>query len=265
LYLILSIFSSILTPTSSYLAAAESVFGAPQRQSYQKDVTLSYEDKQKLIKVCSSGWKIQYQRRTARDEKVLIDFKVDLPEHQVFQVLQQCLSSKTPHRFRFPVAFSHDLDRLVVLRCLLIIPKTKYSSGQIGHQYRFQLLDNENSARPTDNGSEGTVFYSVFSPDAKALAFVFSSPKPDMKDLIRLRCRQLQVWTETFDQLGTCYQCRGEVITSQLFRKKKPLRNQFAFHPYLPLLVYTEWNSAAAWLFNDAGKWKNLSAICSSA
>jgi hypothetical protein len=174
-------------------------------------------------------------------------------------MLQQCLSSKTPHRFPFPVTFSHDLDRLVILRCLLMIPKTKYSSGQIGHQYRFQLLENENTARPTANGSEGTVFYSVFSPDAKAFTVVFNSPQPGIIDFI------LQVWTETFDQLGTCYQCRGEVTTSQMFRKKKALRNQFAFHPYLPLLVYTELNTTAAWLFNDAGKWKNISAIGLSA
>lgn len=260
MYLILSILSSILTPTSSYLAAAESVFGTPQRQSYRKDVILSDEDKQKLIKVCSSGWKIQYQRRTVGDEKVLIDFKADLPEHQVFQMLQQCLSSKTPHRFPFPVAFSHDLDRLVVLRCLLMIRKSKYSSGKIGHQYRFQLLEKENTARPTANGSEITVFNAIFSPDAKALTFVFGSRKPGTID-----CRRLQVWSETFDQLGTCYQCRGEVTTSRLSCKEEAPRDQFAFHPYLPLLVYTEWNTTAAWLFNDAGKWKKLYAICLSA
>jgi hypothetical protein len=239
----------MLTPTSSYLAAAKSVFGAPQRQSYGKDAILSDEEKQKLIKVCSSGWTIQYQRRTVRDEKVLMDFKVGLPEHQIFQMLQHCLSSKTPHRFHFPVAFSYDLDRLVVLRCLLMIPKIKYSSGQIGHQYRFLLLEKENTTRATANGSEETVIYSVFSPDAKALTFVFGSLEPGIID-----CRHLQVWSETFDQLGTYYQCRGEVTTNRLFGKEEPPGARFAFHPYLPLLVYTEWNTTAAWLFNDAGE-----------
>jgi hypothetical protein len=167
-------------------------------------------------------------------------------------MLQQCLLSKTPHRFPFSVAFSHDLDRLVVLRCLLMVQKPNHSSGQMAHDYRFQVLDKVYSPIPKDHNSEITAFYSRFSPDTKALTFVFGSLKPGAIDL-----RRLQVWSETFDELGTCFQCRGEVTTSQLSLKEDTFRNQFAFHPYLPLLVYTEWNTTAAWLFNHDGKRTN--------
>jgi hypothetical protein len=75
--------------------------------------------------------------KKVKDEKLVFDLEVELLEHRNFQILQQCLVSKTPHRFPFSVAFSYDLDRLVVLRCLLIVQKPNHSSAQLDHYYRL--------------------------------------------------------------------------------------------------------------------------------
>lgn len=180
-----------------------------------------------------------------------MDFEVDLPERQVFQMLQQCLSSKTPHRFPFPVAFSHDLDRLVVLRSITIIRRvTDPESQAILPQCKLQSLDNEAPTRSSASSSQKAAFYSVFSPDAKAIALVFGSFKPSAID-----CRRLQVWNEVLDGNWPRYQCRGEVTTSRFSWKEEASRDQFAFHPYLPMLAFTEWNTTAVWWFNDEGKY----------
>jgi hypothetical protein len=144
----------------------------------------------------------------------------------------------------------------VVLSYLLMVQKPNHSSRKMDHHYRFQVLGKVDSPILKDHNSEMTAFYSRFSPDAKALSFVFGSLKLGAIDL-----RRLQVWSETFDKLRTCFQCRGEITTSQLSLKEDTFRNQFAFHPYLPLLVYTEWNTTAAWLFNHDGKRTNTYVV----
>jgi hypothetical protein len=242
---------NILKTCRSYLVAAESVFGVPALNPERNSSFLSDEEKQRLAKVCSSGWKVRYQRRNVRSEEILMDFEVDLPERQVFQMLQQSISFKTPYRFPFPVAFSHDLDRLIVLRSVLIIRcVTTPGSGAVVPQCRLQSLDREVHPRPSANSGERTAFYSVFSPDAKALAFVFGRLQPSAID-----CRRVQVWSEVaVDGDWPSYQCKGEVMTSRLSWQNVAVRDQFAFHPYLPLMVFTEWNTAAAWMFNDVGK-----------
>ncbi|KAH0559610.1 hypothetical protein GP486_003875 [Trichoglossum hirsutum] len=167
----------LVLPSRSYLVAAESVFGVPARNPERNSSFLSDEEKQRLAKVCSSGWKVRYQRRNVINEEILMDFEVDLPERQVFQMLQQY---------------------------------------------------------------------------AKALAFVFGQLQPSAID-----CRLVQVWSEAVvDGDWPSYQCKGEVMTSRLSLswREATVRDQFAFHPFLPLMVFTEWSTTAAWMFNDVGK-----------
>ncbi|KAH8725625.1 hypothetical protein GQ44DRAFT_771942 [Phaeosphaeriaceae sp. PMI808] len=211
---------------------------------------LSDEERQKLVKFSSSGWKVRYQRRNVGNEELLMGFEVGLPESQVCHMLQQCINSKTPHRFPFPVAFSPNLDRLIVLRSVLTIRYISApGSEERMHQCRLQSLDATVSAKSGINEGERTAFYSVFSPNSKSLAFIFGQLRPKAID-----CRRVQVWTDAaVDEEWPVYQCKGEAMTSRFSWQGETACDQFAFHPNLPILVFTEWNTAAAWMFDDLG------------
>ncbi|KAH7095136.1 hypothetical protein FB567DRAFT_586466 [Paraphoma chrysanthemicola] len=111
----------LVLPPRSYLATAEALFDVPTRAFEQRIPCLSDKERQELVKFCSSGWKFRYQRRLIKNDQVSMDFEIDLPESQIRDLLQQCMTSKDPHRFPFTVAFSQDLDRLIVLRSVLSI------------------------------------------------------------------------------------------------------------------------------------------------
>lgn len=180
-----------------------------------------------------------------------MDFEVNLPESQIHQMLQQCTASKTPHRFPFPVAFSHDLDRLVVLRSVVSIQHafTATSNNAIP-QCRLQILDRAVGTGLGCNAGDTTAFYSMFSPDSKAVAFVFGRLEPKTID-----SRRVQVWSDmAVHGSWPHYQCKGEILASRLSWKEKVPGNLFIFHPYLPVLLYAQWNTTAAWKFNDLGK-----------
>jgi hypothetical protein len=163
----------------------------PTKKSGRRASYLSEKERQDFIDFCSFGWKIRYQRRRIKSEEVSMDFEVNLPESQIRQMLQQCTASKAPHRFPFPVAFSHNLDRLVVLRSVVTIQHAfTATSNNATLQCRLQTLDRIIGTGFGCNASDTTAFYSVFSPDSKALAFVFG-----WLELKTIDSRRVQVWS----------------------------------------------------------------------
>jgi hypothetical protein len=178
-----------------------------------------------------------------------MDFEVQLPERQVLNMIQQCLSSNTPHRFPFSIAFSNDLNRLVILQSILTIRKVIPKGSTIAvPQHRLQCLDYEELVKKAQPGNSDnqTAVYSSFGPDASALAFVFKKLNQGSID-----SRSIRVWSASTTKDGwPHFEYRGETISTRLSWHTET-REPFVFHPYLPLLAYSQWNSAAIWRYQD--------------
>ena len=235
----------------TYLATAKTVMDVSDRPYGHHAPFLSDKERQDFVELCSFGWKVRYQRRRVETEEVSMDFEVDLPESQIRQMLQQCIASKNPHRFPFPVAFSSNLDRLVVLRSVLTIryiPSPE--SEDVVPLCRFQALEHKAGTRSACGASELSAFYSCFSPDSKALAFVWGRIDSQTFD-----SRRVQVWSDVAAEGDwPNYQYRGEVLTSRMSWNEEVPGDCFKFHPYLPILIFTEWNTTAAWNFDTQGE-----------
>jgi hypothetical protein len=171
-----------------------------------------------------------------------MDFEVELPYRQVLNMLQQCLSFNTPHRFPFPVAFSTDLNRIIVLQSVLSIRTTLVGEFcKAVPQFKFQALDRGNESTLNDPESDRVAFYSSFSPDGNALAFVFGRLKPSSID-----CRRIQIWSaKPLDDQWPTFEYRGEVKSSRFALDKEHSPKHFAFHPYEDYIVFAEWNRIA--------------------
>lgn len=187
-----------------------------------------------------------------------MNLEVQLPERQVFNMLQQCLASNTPHRFPFSIAISHDLTRLVILQSILTIRKVIPTGSTVAvPQHRLQCLDGEEHLQEPQSGlsNDKIAVYSSFAPDASALAFVFKKLNPGSIDT-----RNIRVWSATTENDGwPHFEYKGEVLSSRLSWHKET-REPFAFHPYLPLLAYLQWSSTAIWRYQDS-KAQSLSSV----
>ncbi|ORY15989.1 hypothetical protein BCR34DRAFT_144457 [Clohesyomyces aquaticus] len=238
----------MVIPARCYISAVEAIFGIT-RIANNILASLTEQEKLRLTKICSSGWKVWYQRRELSTEKVLMDFRVDIPGDQVFSMLEQCITSKTPDRFPFPVAFSHDLDTLVVLRSLLLVRRRKAEDANC-HDAQCRLQSFEKGGE-LSNPRESVTFYPVVSPDAKAVAFVSGSLKRTAIDR-----RRVEIWSESHIEEGwPIFRYRGYFTSSRL-SWEEAVGDPFAFHPFLPLIVFSEWNQTAAWFFNESGPMK---------
>lgn len=235
----------------SYLIAAETLFSVSTHKVRLNSHTSSSEEKLRLAKISSFGWRIRYQQRNVTNEEILVDFEVELPYRQVLRMLQQCLSSNTPHRFPFPVAFSADLNRVIVLQSVLSIRTTRVGElCKAVPQFKFQSLDRGNESTLNTPESDRVAFYSSFAPNGNALAFVFGRLKHSAID-----CRRIQIWSDkpSDDQWPT-FEYRGEVTSSRFAVEKEHSPKLFAFHPYEDYIVFAEWNKIAMWRFNEVGQ-----------
>jgi hypothetical protein len=246
-----------LIHSRDYLKTAETVYAPSGKSSSQQLPKLSRRNRQKLIQFCSSGWKFRYQRRLVKNEEVTMDLEVDIPQSQVRDMLDQCIASKTPDRFPFPIAFSHDLNQLIVLSSILSVRSKSISDMEKPvFNYKVQLLER---TRGTISGADcsGRTAYSIFSPTSEALALV--SRPTTSKNRIQ-EDRKIQVWSDVAaDGDWPNYNFRGEttsIRTKSMFDEDAS-PDLFAFHSTDQVLFYIKWNTTNAWRFDEHGKYGN--------
>jgi hypothetical protein len=206
---------------------------------------LSDVKRDKIARMCSTGWRVRLQRRRVHDEKMLMDVDVELPEQQIFDMLQQSLANETPHRFAIPVGFSFDLNRLIILDSVLSIRNLspKDSSPSLA-QWRLQSLGRGFFIRFR---REDSVFHTEFSPNASAFAFVSAARNPGVIDY-----KTIQIWSNVAaDEDWPLFECKGEVLASGMRAHDGNPKEIFAFHPSLPLIAYCAWRSVVIWKYNE--------------
>ncbi|KAF2645315.1 hypothetical protein P280DRAFT_531385 [Massarina eburnea CBS 473.64] len=237
----------MIIPSRGYLRAAETIYNNRDLR-LDRPIIIPDQDKRRLAAACASGWQIRYQRRDIRSEAILMDFTVDFPEPQISDILIQGLSSKTPHRFPFPVSLSRDLNRLIALRSILIVRKDNVKGSETPTAIcKIQCLDRPLVSQTTGKSATEMAFHSEFSPDESSLALVFGDVKPGAIDY-----RKIQVWSDaTVNNEWPHFECNGEVTSSRLSHEKEIGRRVFTFHPYLPLLAYSSWNFVAFWRYKE--------------
>ena len=206
----------------------------------------SKSERDRIAHVCSAGWRVRLQRRRVHDKKMLMDIDVAVPEQQIFNMLQQSLASKTPHRFAVPVCFSSDLNRLVILDSILSTRNVspEESSASVT-QCRLQCLGRNFFIQNQRQDSTLTI---KFAPNASAFAFVSASRNPG-----KINYKKIQVWSNVAaDDDWPRFEYKGEVLATGMRPDGVISRELFAFHPLLPLLAYCEWRSIMIWKYNES-------------
>ncbi|KAL2831527.1 hypothetical protein BDW59DRAFT_157953 [Aspergillus cavernicola] len=242
---------AIALPSRAYLITASRLHGNIKQSSRRDLCLISPLEKGKIGSICSSGWRVGIQRRDVRDEKPFMNFNVELSEPQIFSKLQQSLNSKTPHRLSIPVSFSHDLNRLAILRTILAIrPSTTADfTNSLGKaQWKLHCLDLTFHRRQAIDQNGQTILSFTFTPNASAFGLVSARPDPGA-----MNCRTIQVWSDV--------SADNEVMSSQLSWHTDATRDTFAFHPTLPLIVYSEWKSIVLWRYNDGSSGKECTIL----
>jgi hypothetical protein len=230
------------------------MFAPSGKSTDQQLPRLSFKERQELIQSCSADWQLHYQRRIVQEEKITLDLEVGIPQSEVSHMLDTCFSSKTPHRFSFPVAFNQDLNQLIFVSSILSIRcKPKSTVKEPRYEHMVQTLDRARSSGLDVNLSRRRA-YSVFSPSSKALAFV-SNSTPSTNRIWEEE--QIEVWSD----VAACggwpqYQFRGEVTAT---RMKAPSMgeapaNTFTFHQTDQVLFFDGGNKTTAWRFDEQGK-----------
>ncbi|KAI8625511.1 hypothetical protein F5Y19DRAFT_267395 [Xylariaceae sp. FL1651] len=211
--------------------------------------SLTSAQRQRFIEIASRGWKVKYQQRSTLTESVLVEIEYELPREDVCQLLCQSLSSSQPDRFPFPIAFSKDLGRVVVLRTLItLIHNNDSQSTSINQAFKVQKLGQPNNT--TVSRTDKTIAYSpTFSPTGIALAFVIGTSKAT-----QFEQRVIEIWSQKeSDSYESDYLFRGSLIASWLNAVKygSNVSFGFVFHPRFPVIAVSEWMRISAWQFND--------------
>jgi hypothetical protein len=238
----------------NYIEAIETAFGPCGTSTNRPLPSLAPQERRKLIQSCSAGWKLRYQRRLVQNEEITLELEVGIPQSQVSHMLDRCLSSKTPHRFPLPVAFSPDLNQLIILSFVLSIRCTaKSTTKEAEYKYMVQSLERARGTGSDANFKRRTT-YSMFSPSSKALALV---SKPTTYGYSIWENKRIEVWSDVAAPGDwPRYEFRGEVIASRTkntFSRGASL-DPFAFHETDQVLFFKEGNTTTAWRFDEQGK-----------
>ncbi|KAI3317748.1 hypothetical protein HD806DRAFT_360928 [Xylariaceae sp. AK1471] len=232
-------------PSRDYITGSSRAFSPPQSRKALPPLTRA--QRQRFIRVASRGWKVKYQQRSTLTESVLLEIEHEPPEQDVYQLLCQSLSSNQPDCFPFPIAFSKDLRRIVILRTLLTLVNTgdaQNSSINRDFKVQGQLHDSTKSRDDTMN-----IYSPTFSPTGNALTLVIGVSKE-----IQLEQRLIEIWSQNeLDIQGLDYLLRRLVMTSCLnvIKSDSHVSFGFIFRPWLPIVAVSEWMRISAWWFND--------------
>lgn len=124
--------------------------------------------------------------------------------------------------------------------------------------FSVQTLEGPDHFTSVVNNHSPMVFYSTFSLDANAVALV-SCPvqKREMEH------KNVQVWSKDLLSPGLSerpeqsnFVYRGGFTTSRLLKgqDKDKLDESFAFHPNLPVIIFSEWQATSLWAFNKSSR-----------
>jgi hypothetical protein len=181
-----------------------------------------------------------------------LEIQYDLPDDEVSELLGESLASNHPDRFPFPIAFSNDLDRVIILRTLLTLITSGNSKG-VNTQPDFKIQKLGQLYGASSGGDHMRAAYSAtFSPRANALAFVMGDPKRS-----QIEKRIVEIWCQNeHGSKDSDFLLKGSVTTSWLSEMSIVNNNSslgFIFHPWLPLIAFSTWMNISIWWFKDEG------------
>jgi hypothetical protein len=193
----------------------------------------------------------------------MVNLTFELPPEEVLEVVDFSIDSAGPPTFRFPVAFSPDLNQVVILGCLLRVVRSSEPTGSLHEtQYHCQSLhlwsteSNLHAASSVQNSSNGgpeasehdNWYRITFSPKVDYIAVLRGSGQPGRKNFYG-RWR-LVIYKDHSSNAGSPdYQPIAETsICSNGFATRV-----FAFHPELPMLATVGLGVTSLWLFFDPG------------
>lgn len=230
------------------MIALDAIYAFGNQNYHSRQRLVGESEKERIAKLCSSGWRARLQMRSAKDEKLLMDYEVEIPDQQITHMLRQCLASRDPHRLSINVIFSNDLRHLVILQSILAIRSVP--SGHFGvpnMQCRLQSLKHGDSGSIFNEGKNQNSANWTFAPSGLAFALSYeTSPSETMPSQL------VKVWSNMAAmQDWPRFEYKGQIRTSGLSSEQIESKPLFAFHPVLPLMVYSEWRSITVWKFNE--------------
>lgn len=221
----------------------------------------------KVTKSASLGWKATYKVWTLKDKAALFDVEIKLPPEQILNVLSPSLKSQSPWRFAFPVAFSSSLQRILILQTVAQVTFSVLGTSQTSvYSCQTQILSPQiGRTRDSYDPQFYTVFEPFFSPDESAVAIIESQiSRPNIRPIVP--SRSLAVWRHfgasttplNFVHLGKHF------VNNVNSRDKANFRGSVVFHPYLPFIIFPEWDQTSLWFLKERSKsphsliWDNL-------
>lgn len=177
-----------------------------------------------------------------------MDCNVETPEQQIARMLRQSLASRKPDRLSISVFFSDDLRHVVILQSILAVREVPSEQPDIPRlECRLQNLDQEDSGTQANEEKDQDRIGCTFSTTGSAFALtVTTSHSKTMPSQL------IKVWSSTAaDQDWPKFEYKGQVRSSGLSSQQVESKPLFVFHPILPLIAYSEWQSIAVWRYNE--------------
>ncbi|KAL3477514.1 hypothetical protein BJX99DRAFT_257331 [Aspergillus californicus] len=212
----------------------------------------------------SHGWTIRFEVVKIATRQPVVKLTFELPPEEVLEVVDSMTDIAEPPTFRFPVAFSPDLNQVVILGCLLRVVRSNEPTGSLNeNQYHCQSLhlwsteSNLHAASGLQNSSNGRPeapqhdkWYRItFSPTGQYIAVLRGSGQPGGKHFYgRWRLVIYKDHSSNADSPPD-YQ----PITETSICSNGHATRVFAFHPELPMLAIVGLGVTSLWLFFDPG------------
>ncbi|KAL4941118.1 hypothetical protein BDV06DRAFT_223412 [Aspergillus oleicola] len=212
----------------------------------------------------SHGWTVRFEVVKIATRQPVVKLTFELPPEEVIKVVDFMIDIAEPPTFRFPVAFSPDLNQVVILGCLLRVVRSSEPTGSLHeNQYHCQSLhlwsteSNLHAASGLQNSSNGRPeasqhdkWYRItFSPKGQYIAVLRGSGQPGGKNFYgRWRLVIYKDHSSNADSPPDYQPIAETSICSNGYATRV-----FAFHPELPMLAIIGLSVTSLWLFFDPG------------
>lgn len=218
----------------------------------------------------SCGWKANYTLNNVLEKRQIFNLSIDIPPEEVCIILRQAFLSRTPKRFRFPVAFSADLRQISILGCVFrtlpvtcsttepscyLSQKIEPPSRDEGTNVSLVVYPNEERREPCSFLPTNDWYQISFSPDGRYLVALYGEEKPGRKKFYGQ-------WDIVM------YHDHGEINGAPDFQELAQEKTTFCatasrvfvFHPSEPVLAMSRLGVTSLWFF--AEKTPKLVNIC---
>jgi hypothetical protein len=205
-----------------------------------KNVPFREPDEIRLSRA-SAGWKGRIELWSVTRKTLITQYDFELPCSYVRAIIRQSVLDKHPNRIRLFGRFSRDLTRAVVLNCVVKIVPAKADAGSQSATASFTVEHIDQMQIPPDQTDSVDI---EFSPDKRYLA-ISTEPKAKSRVIIGGR---LMVWRDSGNNDEKVpHKLIGTANTANLLNVSYGRRQNFAFHPCLPLLVFSNLNGTMVW------------------